>query len=129
MATLKQVGRKSIYLIQPQFPPSYWGQEHFLKMTPYGAVYPPLGLITLSALTQPGEPYYEVIRNWIANGAQLKLDTPRVSKIDIQPRNPIAQHIGEKQQFRVLATYADGKVKDVTRESFVEAGNTPPERL
>ena len=74
-------------------------------------------------VTKPGEPHYELIRNWIANGAQLKLDTPRVSKIDILPKNPIAQRIGEKQQFRILATYADGKVKDVTRESFVEAGN------
>ncbi len=45
--------RKKIYLIQPQFPPSYWGQEHFIKMTPFGAVYPPLGLITLAALTPP----------------------------------------------------------------------------
>jgi WD40 repeat protein/mono/diheme cytochrome c family protein len=74
-------------------------------------------------LTKPGEPYYELIRNWIAHGAQLNLKTPKVTKIEIQPANPIAQRIGEKQQFRVLATYADGKVKDVTRESFVEAGN------
>jgi WD40 repeat protein len=74
-------------------------------------------------VTKPGEPYYELIRNWIGNGALLKSDTPRVAKIDITPKNPIVQRLGEKQQFRVLATYADGKVKDVTRESFVEAGN------
>ena len=29
-----------------------------------------------------------------------------------------------KQQIRVLATYADGEVRDVTREAFVESGNT-----
>jgi WD40 repeat protein len=74
-------------------------------------------------VTRPGEPYYELIRNWIGHGALLKSDTPRVTTIDVQPRNPIVQRIGEKQQFRVLATYADGRVKDVTRESFVEAGN------
>jgi radical SAM superfamily enzyme YgiQ (UPF0313 family) len=51
MAAFARVARKSVYLIQPRFAPSYWGQEHFVKMTPYGAVYPPLGLITLSALT------------------------------------------------------------------------------
>jgi radical SAM superfamily enzyme YgiQ (UPF0313 family) len=45
--------RQKIYLIQPKFPQSYWGQEHFLKLTPYGAVYPPLGLLTLAALTPP----------------------------------------------------------------------------
>ena len=46
-----RASRRQIYLIQPRFPPSYWGQEYFVKMTPYGAVYPPLGLLTLAALT------------------------------------------------------------------------------
>jgi radical SAM superfamily enzyme YgiQ (UPF0313 family) len=45
--------RRKIYLIQPKFPPSYWGQEYFMELTPYGAVYPPLGLLTLAALTPP----------------------------------------------------------------------------
>jgi radical SAM superfamily enzyme YgiQ (UPF0313 family) len=53
MTTPAGNGGRKIYLVQPKFPPSYWGQEHFLKMTPYGAVYPPLGLITLAALTPP----------------------------------------------------------------------------
>src|SRR6266436_74527 len=53
MAAPRPAVRRKIYFIQPQFPPSYWGQEHFIKMTPYGAVYPPLGLITLAALTPP----------------------------------------------------------------------------
>src|SRR4051812_2554578 len=44
---------RHIHLVQPKFPPSYWGQEHFMKLTPYGAVYPPLGLLTLAALTPP----------------------------------------------------------------------------
>src|SRR5438876_8622748 len=42
---------REVYLIQPKFPPSYWGMEHFLKKTPYQAVFPPLGLLTLAALT------------------------------------------------------------------------------
>jgi WD40 repeat protein/mono/diheme cytochrome c family protein len=76
------------------------------------------------ALTKPGEPYYELLRNWIGNGARLNLKTPRVQKIEIQPANPIVQRPGERQQFRVLATYADGKIKDVTREAFIESGNS-----
>jgi radical SAM superfamily enzyme YgiQ (UPF0313 family) len=52
MVTSRQA-EKQIYLVQPKFPPSYWGQEEFIKMTPYGAVYPPLGLLTLAALTPP----------------------------------------------------------------------------
>src|SRR5262245_58688740 len=42
---------KSIYLIQPKFPPSYWGLEYFLRLTHYHAAFPPLGLLTLAALT------------------------------------------------------------------------------
>jgi radical SAM superfamily enzyme YgiQ (UPF0313 family) len=53
MAAPPQSARRKIYLIQPKFPPSYWGQEHFLKLTPFGGVYPPLGLLTLAALTPP----------------------------------------------------------------------------
>lgn len=45
--------RPHVYLIQPKFPVSYWGMEHFLKLTPFDAVFPPLGLITLAALTPP----------------------------------------------------------------------------
>ena len=42
-----------IYLVQPTFPPSYWGMEHFMELTNYDAVFPPLGLLTLAALTPP----------------------------------------------------------------------------
>jgi radical SAM superfamily enzyme YgiQ (UPF0313 family) len=42
---------RQIYLIQPKFPPSYWGLDHFLPMTPFKAIFPPLGLLTLAALT------------------------------------------------------------------------------
>src|SRR5207247_2177236 len=45
--------RPHIYMIQPKFPPSYWGLEHFMQLTPHQAVFPPLGLLTLAALTPP----------------------------------------------------------------------------
>jgi radical SAM superfamily enzyme YgiQ (UPF0313 family) len=53
MGALSRPARRKVYLVQPRFPPSYWGQEHFLKLTRYGAAYPPLGLLTLAALTPP----------------------------------------------------------------------------
>jgi WD40 repeat protein len=71
-----------------------------------------------------GEPYYETLRAWIADGAVLKSDAPRVAKIELSPSNPVVQQVGLKQQIRVLATYADGEVRDVTREAFIESGNT-----
>jgi radical SAM superfamily enzyme YgiQ (UPF0313 family) len=42
---------REIYLLQPKFPPSYWGLESMLRLTPFRAVTPPLGLLTLAALT------------------------------------------------------------------------------
>jgi radical SAM superfamily enzyme YgiQ (UPF0313 family) len=52
LASRPAAGRQ-IYLVQPKFPPSYWGMDHFLPMTPYRAIFPPLGLLTLAALTPP----------------------------------------------------------------------------
>ncbi len=75
-------------------------------------------------LFKPGEAYYQILRAWIADGAKLDMTTPRVAKIEVLPANPIVQRIGSRQQVRVLATYADGRVRDVTREAFVESGNT-----
>ena len=75
-------------------------------------------------VVKPGEPYYRVIRQWIAGGAKLDRSTPRVTQIDVFPKNPVINEIGRKQQIRVVASYADGKMRDVTREAFLESGNT-----
>jgi radical SAM superfamily enzyme YgiQ (UPF0313 family) len=53
MIAPRRMGKTKIYLVQPKFPPSYWGMEHFLALTPYQAVFPPLGLLTLASLTPP----------------------------------------------------------------------------
>lgn len=74
-------------------------------------------------LTQPGEPYYEILRQWIASGVKLDMATPKVTKIDVYPQNPIVPRAGMKQQIVVIATYADGKTRDVSGEAFVESGN------
>ncbi len=68
--------------------------------------------------------YYNILRDWIGKGAKLDLTTPRVTGIEVYPVNPIVQETGAYQQMRVVATYADGKKRDVTREAFVESGNT-----
>ena len=44
----------------------------------------------------PGEPYYEILRAWISDGAVLKSETPRVAKIELSPSNPIVQQVGLK---------------------------------
>ncbi|MEZ6057120.1 MAG: DUF1553 domain-containing protein [Planctomycetaceae bacterium] len=75
-------------------------------------------------LMKPGHPYYETIRQWIAEGAMLDLDVPRVVSISIEPEKPVIASINGRQQMRVVASYSDGSTRDVTREAYIESGNT-----
>lgn len=75
-------------------------------------------------LTQPGERYYEVIRQWIANGVRFDgADAPKVTHIEVFPKNPVLPRAGLTQQIKVSAFFDDGTVRDVTREAFIESGN------
>ncbi|MEO8352249.1 MAG: DUF1549 domain-containing protein, partial [Chthoniobacteraceae bacterium] len=74
--------------------------------------------------TKLGEKYYEILRAWIADGAKLNLDAPRVAKIEVFPRDPVVQRIGARQQVRIVASYSDGATRDVTAEAFLDSGNT-----
>ncbi|MDM4018368.1 DUF1549 domain-containing protein [Roseiconus lacunae] len=86
----------------------------------------PLGLTPHEGgvLMTAGDPYHSVLRRWIANGCQLNEQSPRVIKLEIYPLNPVVQSIGSQQQVRLLAYYSDDTTRDVTREAFVESGNT-----
>ncbi len=76
-------------------------------------------------LTQPGEPYYELIRSWIAQGVKLDLETPkRCPASKLSPSKPCLPLIGAEQQMTVLATYSDGSKRDVTAEAFLVSSNT-----
>jgi WD40 repeat protein len=70
------------------------------------------------------DPYYQVLRQWIVNGAPLDLQTPRVAKIEIAPQNPIVEKLGGQQQMRIVAHYTNGQTRDVTQEAFIDSGNT-----
>lgn len=75
-------------------------------------------------LTKPGEPHYELLKQWIRNGVRNDIDdSPRVVAIEVQPQNPMIPLPNMKQQISVTATYSDGKKRDVTREAFIESGN------
>lgn len=67
--------------------------------------------------------YYHILRQWVASGAQLNMSSPRVSRIEFFPQNPVIQKIGARQQFRIVAHFPDGASRDVTNEAFVETGN------
>ena len=75
------------------------------------------------ALFRPGEPYYELLRTWIAEGVQLDLNSSRVTSLSVFPKAPELPLPGMRQQMVVWATYGDGSVRDVTAEAFVESSN------
>jgi len=74
-------------------------------------------------LFKPGDPYYEIIKAWIATGVKLDLKVPRVTAIEVVPRSAVVPLPGMKQQLAVVATYADGSKRDVSAEAFVESSN------
>ncbi|MCO8121576.1 DUF1549 domain-containing protein [Stieleria sp. TO1_6] len=75
-------------------------------------------------LMTKGDPYHAILRRWIADGSQLNLQSQRVKRLVVYPINPVVQKIGTRQQVRLVAHYADGSTRDVTREAFIESGNT-----
>ena len=74
-------------------------------------------------LTHPGEPYYELFRAWIASGVKFDEQSTRVTKIELFPKSATIPLPEMKQQLAVYATYADGGVRDVTAEAFLESSN------
>jgi len=85
----------------------------------------PLGLVPHvgGKLFNEGDNQALVIRQWIAEGAKVDIASTRVAKLEVTPVNPIAPMPGTIQQLRVVATYPDGRTRDVTREAFIETGN------
>ncbi len=79
---------------------------------------------TGGVLARPGEPYYELLRSWVADGVQLDLESPRVVGIEVIPSSAVLPLPGMRHQVKVLAKYSDGQVRDVTVESFVESSST-----
>ncbi|TWU59298.1 WD domain, G-beta repeat [Rubripirellula tenax] len=75
-------------------------------------------------LMEAGDPNHAILSRWIADGSLLDMDSSRVSHVEIFPTNPIVQSLAARQQVRVVAYYGDGTSRDVTREAFIESGNT-----
>ncbi len=94
-------------------------EDSLMLMKPSGAV-PHEG----GKLIDREHKYYKIIRQWIATGAKLDLHTPKVTKIELFPNNPVLGNVGDGQLMRAVATFADGSTRDVTREAVIEVGNT-----
>ncbi len=65
---------------------------------------------------------YKIIHQWIAEGCIFS-EATRPAKLEIFPKTPILDRSGSKQQMLVIATFADGSSRDVTRDSIFESSN------
>jgi hypothetical protein len=72
---------------------------------------------------QPDDPNYKLVRRWISEGVKTDLSAAKVKSLDVFPPNITIDRIGQKQQFAVVATYADGGKRDVTAETFIDSSN------
>jgi hypothetical protein len=66
---------------------------------------------------------FETIRDWVAAGAPFgDANAPRIASIRIEPSERVLTMHAE-QQLRVMATYSDGRVRDVTTQSRFQSNN------
>lgn len=69
--------------------------------------------------------YYKIIYNWIAQGVPYgNPAADAVAQIEVQPAEINMAQPGESAQVKVVARFADGKTRDVSREATVES-NVP----
>jgi hypothetical protein len=74
---------------------------------------------------KPGSREHRLLRQWIAEG--VKFEDPaaaRAQKLDVLPAEIEMDLPGRAQQVLVLAHYADGSVRDVTRDAVFSSSNT-----
>ena len=73
---------------------------------------------------KPASRYHKVLREWIAQGAAFEPPAQnRPTRIEVLPKEVEIDLPGRVQQFLVLASYADGTTRDVTREAMLSSNN------
>lgn len=65
---------------------------------------------------------YRDIAQWVAEGCKFT-ETSRPVSLELFPAAPMLEQRGERQQVQVIAHYADGLTRDVTRDAMFEASN------
>jgi hypothetical protein len=74
---------------------------------------------------KPGSREHELLRQWILEGVKSEEATSaRAKGIEILPREAEMDLPGRSQQFLVIARYADGSTRDVTRDAHFSVSNT-----
>ena len=76
-------------------------------------------------LFHPGSRPYELIVNWIRQGARYDPDAAgaRPDRVEVIPADVNLDLPGRTQQLTVIAHYPDGSTRDVTRESILSSNS------
>lgn len=73
---------------------------------------------------KPGSREYDLLRQWLVEGAKHeKAEVGRAKKIEVLPGDVELDLPGRTHQFLVVAKYADGTTRDVTREAVFSSNN------
>lgn len=73
---------------------------------------------------KPGSREHQLLRQWIVEGTKFDSLKDRATSIEILPGEAEMDLAGRSQQFLVVAHYADGSTRDVTREAHFSVSNT-----
>src|SRR6185295_3579261 len=74
---------------------------------------------------KPGSREYKLLRDWIAQGTKSEeAKAGRATSIEILPGDVDMDLPGREQQMLIIATYADGSTRDVTRDAHFSVSNT-----
>lgn len=72
----------------------------------------------------PDSEEYRLLRDWISLGSANDLETaPPLIKLDVHPHQ-VTLSAGAREQLQVVASYADGSSRDVTRWALFETSDT-----
>ena len=73
---------------------------------------------------KPGSREYQILRDWIAQGARPEDPSARANRVEIVPAEVDLGLPGLTQQILVIARYPDGQSRDVTREAVITSNNS-----
>src|SRR5205085_10325332 len=74
---------------------------------------------------KPGSREHQLLRDWIEQGTKgEQLKAGRATSIEILPGDVEMDLAGREQQMLVIAKYADGTTRDVTRDAHFSVSNT-----
>jgi hypothetical protein len=66
-------------------------------------------------------PQYNTLLRWIKQGAPFTGEDPRLVSLSIQPKQVVLPKAGKPLAMKVIATYTDGSIRNVTRQTVFQS--------